>query len=327
MSKIQFSPVESARFGYRIFRAGADISPDVLLDNKEAPDIIIIRDADAKIHELYERLRVYGDVHFRDTILQYRKRLMRETLIQPMGVECEIRPIVPEDQPFLQVLTSEVFRDYPGHYQRSAFFSQSDSAAGMYDWLKNLAGKPENKAFTVFYDGNPVGVLAYEIRGLICELALAAIHPCVGLSKRNLVMLESVRLAELRFQKTGMTFFMAKTQASNLSVQKDLVRTVRCEPMQSLSTLHLHCFLHQLAERGVRVPLFGDFTQTVLNQICFVCGNYQIAAMTVFVRPDCNIDHVKVVVVRRIDDGRDAFFFAGISKENTNVAHAAVYLR
>lgn len=327
MSKLQYSPVESARFGFEIFRAEADILLDLLCNLRDDVDIVIIRDRDAIIYPLYEQIRTCADTHFRDTIVSYRKRLTRGSLIAPTRFQCEIRPIVGTDWEFADALMNKVFQEYPGHYQRSPFFKRSDSAAGMCDWLRRLAEQPGNNVFSIVFEGGLVGFIGYAVKGTTYELALAATDPAVGVKRRNLVLLEAVRLAELLYLEKGMDFFVAKTQAANLSVQKNLVRYVHCEPAQSFSTLHIHFFLRHIRDHGNAVPVAGRFDTTVLDYARSIAGPDKVSSLTFATVPGGSVSKIKVVKVCKADGTGDALFFSGKNAADRITAHASVYLQ
>lgn len=327
MNKLRYSAVESARFGYEIFRANADISPDLLVDLPNDVDILIVRDREVRIHSLYQKMRAFADVHFRDTILSFSKRLIPATMMTPMRLECEIRPLEGKDWQFVGALMQKVFQDYPGHYQRGFFFEKSHSAAGMHDWLRKLMEQVENRVFSILLDGNPIGVIGYEVHGATFELALAAVDPVAGLKRRNLLLLEAVRRAELLFLENGMRFFVAKTQAANLAVQKNLVRYVNCEPDQSLSTLHVHFFLKQIREQGTVLPIAGDFHATVFGYARSLAPDNRMGPWTFTMVPNGPVSTVKVVRIRRTDSTGAALFFLGKDEVDRITAHASVYLR
>jgi hypothetical protein len=160
------------------------------------------------------------DAALRDLILTFRKDLRDDNTMSATGIECEVIVAGVADWPAITRICLENFSGYPGHYQLSPYLADATAAQGMLSWL-HLLQQQDNEAVYIVRQGETImGVLGYSYEKQIAELAIAAISAEAGIRQRNLLLVEATRRVEKRLMRRGMKRFLAKTQATNLSIQR-----------------------------------------------------------------------------------------------------------
>ncbi len=324
MAALQFAADESATFGLNIWRSDAGCDFETLLAAIPAPDIVVIRDTAAQMQKstMFRGLAV--DAEWRDHILSFRKELRSDNQMSPTGIACELQIARADDRALLSRICDENFSGYPGHYQLSPYLEGSRAAAGMLRWLEQLGSQHSEGVFLVKQGGEVVGLLGYAYHQHTAELAVAAISASTGLRQRNLLLVEATRLVEQRLMQRGLKFFIAKTQATNTAIQRDLVRYVRCEPSAVSATLHINLFLGQITANGEDIPLIGGLTDSLMRHAGSVMQGVPLQKLQIFQRAGSQPVRLRALQMLRRDTTR-AVFFAGYGADGGVVSVASAF--
>lgn len=310
MAQVQFAGDESATFGLNIWRADATVDAISLLTCSPAADIVVVRDTVARLQNCPILVQKAFDAELRDHILSFKKELRSDNPMAPTGIECNVEKPTSADWSEISAICAENFTDYPGHYQQSPYLERSRAAAGMESWLAKLLQSDAEGVFVVRQSGHVVGVMGYAYSENTAELAIAAISKSVGVRQRNLLLVEATRRVEHRLRERQMRFFVAKTQATNTSIQRNLVRYVGCEPAVVSATVHVNLFLEKLSSEGEDISLIETLPTTVLaygDRFARGGENRRLHAYHVV---DSAVERIRVVHLKRYD-GITALHFGG----------------
>jgi len=322
VSDLQFAADESETFGLNIWRCGAGTNLESLLDTQPAADLVVVRDLVGQVQKNSILARGLADAAMRDLILTFRKDLRADNMMQPTGVACEVLVADTSDNAAIQKICEENFAGYPGHYQLSPYLDEVRAANGMISWLEQLRRQDDEGLFVVKQGEKVLGVLGYAYQAQQAELAVAAISAEAGIRQRNLLLVEATRRVEQRLLQRGFRKFSAKTQATNLAIQRDLVRYVFCEPAATLATFHVHLFLAQLAEKGEDFPFAGGLRSSILGHAENILADRQVSKLHGYQVPDTTIVRLKSLQLSR-RDGATAMFCAGYDARENVVAVAS----
>jgi hypothetical protein len=324
VAALQFAADESATFGLNIWRSNARGDFETLLAAAPAPDIVVIRDTAAHIQNSALFRGHSLDADWRDHILSFRKELRNDNQMSPAGIECELQIARDEDYALLKSICHENFSGYPGHYQLSPYLEGSRAAAGMVRWLEQLRSQHSEGVFLVKHGGEVVGLLGYAYQQHTAELAIAAISATTGLRQRNLLLVEATRLVEQRLMQRGLRYFIAKTQATNTAIQRDLVRYVRCEPSAVFATVHMNLFLGQITTSGEDIPLVGGLTDSLKRHAGLVMKGVPLQKLQIFQTQGSQVVRLRALQMPRRDTTR-VVFFAGYGADGGVVAVASAF--
>ncbi|AFM13453.1 hypothetical protein [Turneriella parva] len=324
MASLYFAADETRTFGLNIWRsdAGADIG--LLLGTAPAADIVVLRDQVAQVQKNSIISNGAIDAALRDLILTFRKDLHDDNTMSATGVECQVVVAGAADAPAIQKICLENFSGYPGHYQLSPYLADATAAQGMLSWLDLLQQQDGEGVYVVRQGEKTMGVLGYSFEKQVAELAIAAISAEAGVRQRNLLLVEATRRVEQKLMQRGFKKFLAKTQATNLSIQRDLVRYVHCEPAATLATAHVHLFLGQIAKRGEDILSQDNLRETVMSYAVTVMNKAPLQKLHLYAPAGSRPVKYRALSMPRRDGAR-ALFFAGYDDSDRVVAVASAF--
>ena len=232
-----FSQLDSERFGIRVARAqvvAEGLTRVLDYCTAENIDLLIARCAtgDVVAAQTMER---HGFL-LTDTLLYYGFDLLRKSIPDYVR-EFVFRPIQPGDQEPVQLIASEAFKGYAGHYHSDTRLDPHKCDEAYVSWaerstrLKSAA----DEVLVAEYKGKVVGFgtlrlnSPQEVEGLLYAVA----SDCRGRGVCGGLMIHSLRWC----QSQGARRMVISTQVTNVSMQKVWCR-VGFEPCESYYTFH-----------------------------------------------------------------------------------------
>ncbi|HVV97510.1 MAG TPA: GNAT family N-acetyltransferase [Rhodanobacteraceae bacterium] len=219
---LRHSPLESARFGLRVFRAEADAIDAEEIDaeiERERIDVAIVRLPRPALKPALEELRRCGLAPIvADTLVAYGKGLTAEDRTSGDG-RLVLRPAVRGDADLLARTARAIFAGYATHFHANPLFAHDRILDGYAEWAARHAEAHEGSAaWLVEHDGKLAGFSCYSIDAA-SGTATGVLNGILPESRRRgayRAMLEAM-LAD--FSTKGLRRFHIATQAHNAAVQ------------------------------------------------------------------------------------------------------------
>jgi hypothetical protein len=221
MTNLRHTPLESARFGLRVFRAEADtIDAAALVDTlqRERVDVAILRlpaDAVASLNALreYDLAPIVAD-----TIVCYEIDLPA-TQAEPDDA-VTLRDATPADAVLLESLAREIFTGYITHYHANPLFPAAKILDGYSEWAaSHVRGERAGAAWLVESNGKVAGFSCYRIDDAT-GLAIGVLNGVLPAFRGRGVYRGMLRCMLHEFGGHGLTRFAIATQVQNVAVQR-----------------------------------------------------------------------------------------------------------
>lgn len=222
---LNYSDVESKRFGMRIYRGQyEDFNEEAIerIVNEGIYDIIIVRYPTSTIYEHYKLLGLHGCKVVHADSLVYYSAPIQKIEIKPLRNELLFETITSESERELDYLVKTIFSGYQNHYYSNPCLKKSDIIDGYLEWAKSYANNTEKGVTWLIKDKvtrNIVAFLAcsYDLKESISELRLGGVMPKF---EGHGIYSDFVRYAQLYFKDMGIAALMTSTQLQNISVQR-----------------------------------------------------------------------------------------------------------
>lgn len=222
---LNYSDVESKRFGMRIYRGQyEDFNEEAIerIVNEGIYDIIIVRYPTSTIYEHYKLLGLQGCKVVHADSLVYYSAPIQKIEIKQLRNELLFETITSESERELDYLVKTIFSGYQNHYYSNPCLKKSDIIDGYLEWAKSYANNTEKGVTWLIKDKvtrNIVAFLAcsYDLKESISELRLGGVMPKF---EGHGIYSDFVRYAQLYFKNMGIAALMTSTQLQNISVQR-----------------------------------------------------------------------------------------------------------
>lgn len=236
-SALQPSPLDSARFGRRIYRAAMqtiDAAALVAELRSRHVDTLILRipaeavGGAAALHEVGLH-PIVADTH-----VEYEAPLDSVAVV-PSSVEfCEVATA---DSETLRTVARSVFEGYSSHYNANPLLATAAIADGYADWAARFAYAPTTPTWFVRSRGQIVGFSCCRVDGDQARGVLNGILPAMRGAGHYRAMLHGMLE---RFRSSNLRSFAIATQVHNVAVQRVWaeagLRLTRAE-----NTIHVNC--------------------------------------------------------------------------------------
>lgn len=238
------APLESARFGLRIFRTVAhSLNAAILVSEliEQQADVAILRLSSQAANGLSE-IRAFGLVPIHaDTLVNYECRL-QDSLPRPLKNSSEnIRVATPSDAGAITDLMRAVFSEYPNHYHANPLLDRRGALDGYCEWAVNHIDGP-GRVTWISTVGDRVAAIAcssFDEQSRTCQGVLHGVHPDFG---GNGHYTDLIRYTQIHFRELGYRRLNIATQAGNLQVQKVWARE-SFSLAEILETFHVNALL------------------------------------------------------------------------------------
>ena len=244
---MEYSEVDSRRFGMRIFRATLaevreqEIFSD-LLENRV--DIAILRFPTSQQVNLCRLERIGVPYVVADTLVFYELDLADRVLRPPKNPGLVFEPATELHNKEMNELVGEIFAGYTNHYAANPVLPKADMLAGYCEWARSYCRQGEGGRFAwiVRDQGEPVAFLTCSETSdhRECEGILYGVSSRV--TGRGIYG-DLIRFSQHFFQQRGIPRMKVSTQVQNVAVQKAWVRA-GFVPSLSFVTVHVNSFLN-----------------------------------------------------------------------------------
>jgi hypothetical protein len=237
---LDYSPLDSARFDRRIYRATLHSVDAIALHaalRRERVDTLILRVPAERIGELAALAEVDLFPIMADTHVSYEIALKKFTPVDHPDVEfVAVNDI---EREHLRAIAREIFQGYASHYRANPLLDLSMIADGYADWAARHVGNDATPVWFVRAQGVTVGFAGCLVdrQSDTARGVLNGILPAARGRGNYRAMLHGMLQ---RFQTAGLQTFSIATQVHNTAVQRVWgavgLRLVRAE-----NTVHINC--------------------------------------------------------------------------------------
>lgn len=222
---IKYSPIESKRFGLRIYRGQHEefeMTDIVNIAHKNDFDIIIVRYPSKTIHEHYKLIGIEGCKILHADSLVYYDAPLQEIEIKPLRNNLQFDAVNSQSDKNLDSLVERIFTGYPNHYYSNPCFHKSDIIEGYIEWAKSFATTNENGVTWLIKDSSSKKIVAFlacsiDKQSSVSELKLGGVLPEFA---GKGVYSDFVRYAQKYFKDLGIRSLITSTQLQNVNVQR-----------------------------------------------------------------------------------------------------------
>ncbi len=177
---IDYSPIESARFGKNVFRGNFDekINQQVIDELKERLydkkiDILILRIPVSEQHQLYLFNQLNFEIIFADTLVYYQLKLENIENKTLKNQDLTFIKATIEDKKEIEDLVTHIFQYYQNHYTSNPLINQQKLIEGYQEWALSFIGTQEEKScFLVKKSGATVAFFTVSHYHRIGEIVL-----------------------------------------------------------------------------------------------------------------------------------------------------------
>jgi predicted GNAT family acetyltransferase len=251
-NSIEFSPVESSRFKYKIYRGNITNIDEGLITgiiNNQQPDILILRlPVDFK-SEHYKLTNLGYPVLHCDTMVYYFCSLAATT-ITPIRNNLEFHLVTSATQYLVDELTEELFDGYKSHYFSNPFLKKELILQGYKEWAQSFINEKDSNKFSWYITLNGIAI-AYVIYQIVdndnCEGILSGVKSKYA---GKGIYTDIMRFAKKYFKDKGLKVMKNSTQIQNYSVQKTWINE-GFRLKQAFDTYHINCFLSNKEIRSI----------------------------------------------------------------------------
>lgn len=223
MTSLHYSPLESARFGLRVFRAeveALDAAAFAEEIEKERVDVAILR-LPAHAISSVNRLREHDlSPIVADTIVRYAIDLSSRQPSQATDGAVTLHPASRNDAPLLENMARTIFADYISHYDANPLFARSRILDGYAQWAsKHLDADDGSAAWLIESSGRLVGFSCYRLDEAV-GTATGVLNGVLPDARGRGVYRGMVSAMLAAFAGMGMQRFDIATQVHNIAVQR-----------------------------------------------------------------------------------------------------------
>lgn len=242
---IEFSVVDSDRFGKKIFRGfmeQIEIEKLNKIITDEMVDVLILRtpSKEKPNHSLLKNLG-FPYIHA-DTLVYYAQDLKgANTSSLHNNLKFSLVDLSNADK--FEELIPVIFKDYQNHYFSNPLFERDRIIDGYVEWAKKYTTSSENGrvSWIISLDSLDCGFATceYNIENRSCEGVLYGVHP--NFSGRGIYS-DIVRFTKNYFKQMGLDKMYVSTQVQNYSVQKAWIKE-GFSIIEAFDTYHINALL------------------------------------------------------------------------------------
>lgn len=223
--KLNFSPVESRRFGLRVFRDGVVQRVDFeslrmqLLENKA--DIYIFRVPVESQASLY-RLNDLGYPYIiADTLVNYTCSLDGRKIGAIQNKDLNFSICEKNDLSELDRMTSEIFENYQNHYSSNPALGKADIIEGYKEWIRSYVQPPghERCTFLVSRENHNVGFATCSF-DRESRKSIGVLYGVLPQAAGSGIYSDIIRFTQRYSIENEYTTMQVSTQVQNYPVQK-----------------------------------------------------------------------------------------------------------
>jgi len=255
-SAIVPSPVETGRFGLRVFRGTLEeLNEQDILDAVVAHDIdiVILRLPAEKEHQLHRLNRTGLPWLAADTLVWYESDLTRYDPKEPERKDIAFLPTRPEHAASLDELVADIFTGYHNHYASNPLLGREAIVASYQDWTRNyITDEAKGRiSWLVRKDENFVAFVTCAFSRDRAEIVLNGVRPSAA---GQGTYTDLVRFVQRHFKSRGVDKLRISTQSHNYAVQRIWNRE-GFRLRNAVVTIHVNALMHHSVVEPCRFEL------------------------------------------------------------------------
>lgn len=247
---LEYSPVESCRFGMNVYRGIVDqIDQRLILANiiSEKVDIAILRlpaDQQAQLSRFDEVGLPYIVA---DTLVYYDVDLTSNSIKELINKDLSFIECSAKHEKILDSLVDKIFKGYTNHYNSNPFLPNSDILEGYKEWARSfiIASNSGKKAWIVKCGENYIGFACCAYDDFKCTAVLYGILP--EASGKG-VYGDLIRFTQKYFKEKQYKLMEISTQIQNYASQKVWARE-GAVLKKAYITVHVNSFMNYSATK------------------------------------------------------------------------------
>jgi predicted acetyltransferase len=222
-SALRLSPLESARFGLRVFRASTDTIDAAALAEamaRDRIDVAILRIPARSLASVQSLVPLGFAPIVADTLVQY------DISLDSIGARPErespvtLRAATRADATLLDQMARAIFAGYASHYHANPLFAHDLILDGYAEWAtRHIEATDASAAWIVEHDGTPVGFSCDRWTGNGGS-AIGVLNGILPDARRRGFYGAMLQGVLCRFARSGAGRFAIATQVHNLAVQR-----------------------------------------------------------------------------------------------------------
>jgi GNAT superfamily N-acetyltransferase len=249
---MEYSPLESRRFGLKVLRGSADkLDAYGLLQTivEQQADVAILRLPSTEQHTLHKLELMPFPVVVADTLVYYQCDMTVAPPKPLRNTDLEVRIAQPEDRQLLQSLIDEIFQDYSTHYYSNPVFDRQQILDGYKEWTLGYLEPGDSRVCFLFYrNGQAIAFVTCNLMAEHGEIVLGGVLPS---AQGGGVYSDFIRYSMKYIAEHGLSKVLVSTQIQNYAVQKVWVRE-GYTLIKAYSTVHVNALLSQkMAQKGI----------------------------------------------------------------------------
>ena len=236
-SLLRYSPLESARFGLRVFRGSVD-APDIdaIVQELECEcvDVAIVRVPAYALAALGPLARSGWMTIVADALVGYEIALPRARSSVSEAPALRLRRASRDERQQLEDVVRSVFSGYVSHYHANPLFAPEKILDGYVEWaVDHLDGREGHAVWLVEDAGETVGFSCYRI-DTEHRVATGVLNGVMPNARGRGVYRGMLKAMLDEFESAGMRRFVIATQVHNITVQRAWIaaglslRSARC---------------------------------------------------------------------------------------------------
>jgi hypothetical protein len=249
-TRLRYSPLESARFGLRVFRASFDaLDADAIGAEiaRERVDVAIVRIPAHALATLGPLARRGWTTIVADTLVSYEIALPRTASFVVEVPAVRLKTALHDDRKQLEGIVRSVFSGYVSHYHANPLFAPEKVLDGYVEWaLGHLDGGDGRAAWLVENAGEAVGFSCYRIDSGR-RVATGVLNGVMPAARGRGVYRSMLKAMLDAFERTGMRQFEIATQVHNIAVQRAWIAE-GLSLRSACSTVHINAMLSGTAK-------------------------------------------------------------------------------
>lgn len=222
---IDYSEIESKRFGLRIYRGQYESFTikdleKIVQDNSF--DIIIVRYPTTTIYEHFQLAKFKGckTIHA-DSLLYYTSPLQRIE-VKPLRNNLQFEVVTPETSSRLDSIIESIFAGYKNHYFANPCLNKMSIVEGYVEWAKSFVRNTENGITWLVKDKDSKVDVAFQAcyfdeKDSISDLKLGGVLP--EFAKRGYYA-DILSYSQEYFKNMGLNSLITSTQLQNVAVRR-----------------------------------------------------------------------------------------------------------
>ncbi|AMS26964.1 hypothetical protein AEM51_07990 [Bacteroidetes bacterium UKL13-3] len=220
---IEYSPVESKRFGINVYRTVQEkLNIELIIKcitNKDV-DLLIMRLPVENITEYHQLSSLNCDVVLADTLVYYYADLTKISLHKLKNENLSFERVTNQNISLIGQLVPIIFSNYTNHYFSNPDLPKDKITEGYVEWASSYVNEDNGKvSWIVLKDNTPIGfaTCSFSVEHSECEGVLYGVHPDFA---GGGVYSDIIRFTQSYFKELNFKSMKVSTQIQNFAVQK-----------------------------------------------------------------------------------------------------------